>query len=174
MIVIEFNPKQYRARYIKTQEDPDKPSLNTTLRLQPIRLFGEKKGGGIELAVSAASSSEPTWRNLGNNPPDGLYEYSYFNGINEVSGEILVGQRAAIKVEIKIAKFGADKLVTVTSPITLCQGDLFAEIRAAGSSGSIAVPLITDKHSAQFRISSDVLFSIVLGDQISKLAETKQ
>lgn len=174
MIVIEFNPKQYRARYIRTREDPDEPSLNTMLRLRPIRLFGEKKGEDIVLPVSAASSSEPIWRNLGNNPPDGLYEYSYLNGINKVSGEILVGQREAIKVEIKTAKFGTDKLVTVTSQITLRPGDLFAEIRAAGSSGSIAVPLITDKHSAQFRISSDVRCSIVLGDQISKLAEIKQ
>lgn len=174
MIVIEFNQKQYSARYIRTHEDPDEPSLKTMLCLHPIRLFGEKKPEDIVLTVSAASSSEPTWSNLGKNLPDGLYEYSYLNGNNEVSGEILVGQREAIKVEIKTAKLGTDKLVTVTSQITLRPGDLFAEIRAAGSSGSIAVPLITDKHSAQFRISSDVRFSIVLGDQISKLAEIKQ
>lgn len=173
MIRIELRENQFRAHYANLPQEPADPEpgqLRTTLYIHQLRLFSGYCAD-ITLPVKAATSAEPQWQNISANLPGGLYEYRYYNGIEDVIGEHLTVKKAVVKVEQRTAVAGREFRITVDPPMMLKEGDLKAKIKQSSGGESMEVPIIPHGTTARFFIGLKTNCEIVLGEQLDKMAE---
>lgn len=176
MIRIEFRDNRYRAHYARLNGEPAIPEpeqLRTTLSIHPLRLFSGSciNTTDITIEVRAAASAEPQWQNISANLPGGLYQYSYHNGIMDVTGEHLTVNKAVVKVDQRTTNAGIEFRVTVEPHLSLREGDIVAKIMKKSGGESIEIPILAHQHTAKFFIGRGTDCSIALGEQFEKLAK---